>query len=69
LCYFYIIQIIFTDGDVEDMTLQELLLVMCQDPVPDWARAHCEMNAETHLVAKDMISQGPMIYVVDDEDE
>ncbi len=62
-------QIVFPDGDIEDLTLQEILLVMCKEPVPDWARSHCQMNAETHILAKDITSQGPMIFVVDDDED
>jgi hypothetical protein len=51
------------------MTEQELLLLMCQEPVPIWASTHCIMNAKTHAIVQDIKMNGPIYYVSDSDEE
>jgi hypothetical protein len=68
LCFIFT-QIVFTDGDYEDMTEHELLLLLCQDPVPIWASTHCIMNAKIHEISQDIKLNGPIYYVPDSDEE
>jgi hypothetical protein len=69
------VQIVYTDRDVEDVTLLELLIIMSDsDNLSEWALQEC-LDAGTeraeHLL--DIKLNGPIYYVVsdssDDEDD